>query len=88
MPELQHNLRLIVDLTEAEIQTLDRKLRQEKDTAVILGREQARLQEEVEAHRRRAAQVDELLQAVRVPWQLQRARKQCVGTTRVRWARR
>jgi tuftelin-interacting protein 11 len=40
MPELQHNLRLVVDLAEAEIARVDGKLRQEKDTAVILGREQ------------------------------------------------
>lgn len=40
MPELQHNLRLIVDLAENEIAQMDARLRQEKDTAVILGREQ------------------------------------------------
>jgi len=48
MPELQHNLRLVVDLAEAEIARLDGKLRQEKDTAVILGREQTRQQLELE----------------------------------------
>lgn len=34
MPELQHNLRLLVDLAEADISRLDGKLRHEKDTAV------------------------------------------------------
>ena len=40
MPELQHNLRLIVDLAESEIGNLDAKLRQEKDTAVLLAKQQ------------------------------------------------
>ncbi|KAK9812190.1 hypothetical protein WJX73_003418 [Symbiochloris irregularis] len=46
MPELQHNMRLLVDLVEADIRRLDGKLRHEKDTAVILGRDQERLTEE------------------------------------------
>ncbi|CAL8461887.1 g1418 [Coccomyxa elongata] len=64
MPELQHNLRLLVDLAEADIQRIDGKLRQEKDTAVILGREQRRLQEEVEVARRQVAQAAHVLQEV------------------------
>ena len=42
-PELQHNLRLIVDLAEAEIQTMDAKCRHEKDTQTLLRRESERL---------------------------------------------
>ncbi len=42
MPELQHNLRLLVDLAEADIRKIDARLRQAQDTAVLLGREQAR----------------------------------------------
>ncbi|MCO5614698.1 hypothetical protein L7F22_068982 [Adiantum nelumboides] len=48
MPELQHNVRLIVDLVEADIQTFDKKLKQEKDTAVLLEKERVRLQGEVD----------------------------------------
>jgi hypothetical protein len=44
MPELQHNIRLLVDMAEADIQRLDAKLRHQKDTTIILGREQKRLQ--------------------------------------------
>lgn len=43
MPELQHNLRLIVDMAEAEIQTYDQKLRHERDTVLILDKERERL---------------------------------------------
>lgn len=36
MPELQHNLALLVDLAEADIARLDARLRHEQDTAAIL----------------------------------------------------
>ena len=42
MPELQHNLRLLVDLAEADIRKIDGRLRHAQDTAVLLGREQPR----------------------------------------------
>jgi tuftelin-interacting protein 11 len=49
MPELQHNLQLLVDLCEAEIQRLDGRLRHEQDTATLLAREQERLEAEAKA---------------------------------------
>lgn len=34
MPELQHNIRLLVDMAEADIQKLDARVRHQKDTVV------------------------------------------------------
>ncbi len=48
MPELQHNLQLLVDLTEADIRKLDARLQHEQDTATILAKDKQRLETEVE----------------------------------------
>ncbi|KAL4858605.1 Septin and tuftelin-interacting protein 1 [Chlorella vulgaris] len=64
MPELQHNMRLLVDLAENDIQKLDAKIRHEKDTAVILGKEQARLEEEAAAAAAAAERLEGVLAAV------------------------
>jgi hypothetical protein len=56
--------RLIVDLAEANIKQLDAKVRREKETAVILGREQARLRQEMECRAQQVARVGEVLEAV------------------------
>eukprot|EP00898_Chlorokybus_atmophyticus_P006958 jgi/Chlat1/7263/Chrsp58S06898 len=53
IPELQHNLRLIVDLAEADVQKIDRKLRHENDSIAILESERTRLVEEVAEHAHR-----------------------------------
>lgn len=49
MPELQHNLRLIVDMTEAEVQTCNQKLQNERDTVLILNKDRERLETAVSA---------------------------------------
>ncbi|PRW56706.1 septin and tuftelin-interacting 1-like protein 1 [Chlorella sorokiniana] len=64
MPELQHNMRLLVDLAENDIQRLDARIRQEKDTAVILGKEQERLKEEAEMAAAAADRMEQVLAAV------------------------
>lgn len=60
MPELRYNMKLLVELAETDIQLLDGKLRQGKDTKLILEREKNRL--EIEA--KEAADAVTRIQAV------------------------
>ncbi|KAL6781326.1 hypothetical protein ACKKBG_A10685 [Auxenochlorella protothecoides x Auxenochlorella symbiontica] len=63
MPELAHNLRLLVELAESGIQRLDARLRGEQDSALLLGREAARLEEEARAAQARVQAQAALLDA-------------------------
>ena len=64
MPELRHNMKLLVELAESDIQLLDGRLRQERDTKVILEREKERLSDEVETAVQSAARIALLVDAV------------------------
>ena len=65
LPELQHNLKLVVDLAESDISKLDGKIRSEKDTLEILRREKVRLSKSAAAHDELAARTKSALELVR-----------------------
>ncbi|BFI30199.1 tuftelin-interacting protein 11 [Marchantia polymorpha subsp. ruderalis] len=64
MPELQHNIRLIVDLAEAEIQVCDRKLAHERDSIVILKKETERLQIEVATQKQQIDVIETIMGSI------------------------
>jgi tuftelin-interacting protein 11 len=64
MPELQHNVRLLVDLAEADIQRVDARLRHHRDTQTILRREAQRLEAEAAAAEAAAGRLAGVLAAV------------------------
>src|SRR5690349_719957 len=49
MPELQHNMSLLVILTESQLRRLDASLQHQQDTAALLVQERERLEREVAA---------------------------------------
>jgi tuftelin-interacting protein 11 len=64
MPELRHNLKLLVQLAESDIQLVDGRLRQGKETNLILEREKNRLEIEAKEAVDAVTRVQAVLKAV------------------------
>ena len=68
MPELQHNMRLLVDMTESEIKKVSARIRHSMDTKKLLEKENVRLRRErehAEEERAAIAQAADVMRALR-----------------------
>eukprot|EP00736_Rhodelphis_marinus_P005870 Rmarinus@m.3507 len=63
-PELQHNVKLLVDLAEVDIQKIDRKLRTEKDRLIAIGKERDELEKVLAEDEKRVSRVAEVMKIV------------------------
>ncbi|KAK9079005.1 hypothetical protein SSX86_000674 [Deinandra increscens subsp. villosa] len=64
MPELQHNLRLILDMAEMDIQKIDRDLRNERETVVTLRKEKEQLENNASQQKKQLDTMEEIVNVV------------------------